>query len=99
MITNQYYNSYNVCMRNDALTTGGEWQTWLAAQEANETPVQLVYELATPIEVDLTPNTEISTLYGTNNIFADCGDTTVSYYADPTLYINKKIAAAVAALS
>ena len=60
--------------------------------------VQLCYELATPIEVDLTP-AEITTLLGTNNIFADCGDTTVSYYADTTLFVNKKIAAAVAALS
>ena len=60
--------------------------------------VQLCYELATPIEVDLTP-TEITTLLGTNNIFADCGDTTVNYYADTTLFVNKKIAAAVAALS
>ena len=62
------------------------------------TGAQVVYKLATPIEVDLT-QTEITTLLGTNNIFADCGDTTVDYYADPTLYINKKIAAAVAALS
>ena len=60
--------------------------------------VYAVCELATPIEVDLTP-TEITTLLGTNNIFADCGDTTVNYYADPTLFVNKKIAAAVAALS
>ena len=58
----------------------------------------IVYELATPIEVDLTP-AEITTLLGTNNIFADCGDTTVDYYADTTLFVNKKIAAAVAALS
>ena len=58
----------------------------------------IVYPLATPIEVDLTP-TEITTLLGTNNIFADCGDTTVDYYADTTLFVNKKIAAAVAALS
>ena len=60
--------------------------------------VQLVYPLATPIEVDLDPVT-IETLLGTNNIFADCGDTTVDYYADTTLFVNKKIAAAVAALS
>lgn len=60
--------------------------------------ISICYELATPIEITLTP-TEISTLLGTNNIFADCGDTTVDYYADPTLYINKKIAAAVAAMS
>ena len=60
--------------------------------------VQICYYLATPIEVQLTP-TEITTLLGTNNIFADCGDTTVDYYADTTLFVNKKIAAAVAALS
>ena len=60
--------------------------------------VMFVYVLSTTIEVQLTP-AEITTLLGTNNIFADCGDTTVSYYADTTLFVNKKIAAAVAALS
>ena len=35
--------------------------------------VQLVYELATPIEVQLTP-TQITTLSGANNIWADTGD-------------------------
>ena len=73
-------------------TTPSDFVTAMGSQ-------QIVYELDTPIEVDLTPNTEISTLYGTNNIFADCGDTTVDYYADTTLFVNKKIAAAVAALS
>ena len=68
-------------------------QAWFA-----DNPTQVVFELATPIEVDLDPVT-ISTLLGTNNIFADCGDTTVDYYADTTLFVNKKIAAAVAALS
>jgi hypothetical protein len=40
---------------------------------------QLVYELAQPVSVQLTP-TEIKTLLGTNNIWADTGDTTVTYY-------------------
>ena len=62
------------------------------------TEINVVAPLDTPIEVQLTP-TEITTLLGTNNIFADCGDTTVDYYADTTLFVNKKIAAAVAALS
>lgn len=66
--------------------------------KAGVSGVQLVYPLATPIVYDLDPVT-VSTLLGTNNIFADCGDTTVDYYADPTLYINRKIAAAVAAMS
>ena len=68
-------------------------KSWFGSHET-----QVCYKLATPIEVDLTP-TEITTLLGTNNIFADCGDTTVDYYADTTLFVNKKIAAAVAALS
>ena len=71
--------------------TETEYKTYITGQT-------LVYKLATPVEVTLTP-TEITTLLGTNNIFADCGDTTVSYYADTTLFVNKKIAAAVAALS
>ena len=37
---------------------------------------QVVYKLATPIEVQLTP-TEVKTLLGANNIWADTGDITV----------------------
>lgn len=40
--------------------------------------VQLVYELAIPIEVQLTP-TQIETLIGNNTIFADTGNIKVSY--------------------
>ena len=50
----------------------------------------LVYELATPTTVQLTP-TEVKTLLGTNNIFADTGDVAVNYRADIGLYIDKKI--------
>lgn len=38
----------------------------------------LVYPLATSIEIDLTPEV-ISAIVGTNNVFADCGQTTVEY--------------------
>lgn len=44
------------------------------------TPLQLVYELATPITIPLTPQ-EISTLAGQNVLWADCGDVTVEYLA------------------
>lgn len=39
--------------------------------------VQLVHELATPFDIDLTPEV-ISAIVGTNNVFADCGETTVT---------------------
>lgn len=45
-----------------------------------ETPIQLVYPLATPIEVDLTPTT-IDLLEGQNNIFCDTGDVTRLSYS------------------
>ncbi len=50
--------------------------------------VQLVYELAEPQTYYLTP-TEVATLLGTNNIWADTGDTTVTYKSDVQLYIQK----------
>jgi hypothetical protein len=42
--------------------------------------VQFCYELATPIVYDLTP-TEVTTLLGTNNVWADTGDSTIKYIA------------------
>ena len=56
------------------------------------TGTQLVYELATPVEVDLTP-AELETLLGTNNVWADCGNVTVEYGADTKLFIQKLISA------
>ena len=82
----------------DANSTVQDWEDYIVTQRTNGTPIQMCYELATPIEVDLTP-TEVSTLLGTNNVWSDTGDSTVDYYADPTLFVNKKIAAAVAAMS
>lgn len=60
--------------------------------------VQLAYKLATPIVYDLTP-TEVKTLLGVNNIFADTGDTEVEYRTDTKLYISKKITEAIASLT
>lgn len=42
------------------------------------TPIQVAYELATPIEIPL-GGINLLTQEGQNNIFADCGDTTVEY--------------------
>lgn len=45
--------------------------------------VQLCYLLATPVTYQLTP-TDVKTLLGDNNIWADTGDSTVKYRADPS---------------
>ena len=60
---------------------------WLKANNPT-----VLYWLATPVVYDLTP-TEVTTLLAQNNIWADCGDSTVEYRADTALYIDKKIAA------
>ena len=69
--------------------------TWISDRDvysAGATPTtgaQVVYELATPITYHLTPQ-EITTLLGQNNIWADTGDTSVTYKADTKIYIDKK---------
>lgn len=50
--------------------------------------VYLVYELATPTTVTLTP-TEVKSLLGQNNIFADSGDVDVTYRASASLVIEQ----------
>lgn len=47
----------------------------------NATPFQLVYALATPQTYQLTPQ-EIQLLAGENNLWADTGNTTLTYLAD-----------------
>ena len=54
--------------------------------------VQVSYVLTTPQTYQLTP-TEVKTLLGLNNIWADTGDTSLTYRADPTLYIAGRLAA------
>lgn len=72
-----------------SIATLDEFKDWLS-----ENNLQIVYPLATPITYTLTP-TEIdgilTTLYGTNNIWADCGDVDVTYAADTKLYIEHLI--------
>lgn len=51
--------------------------------------VQIVYELASPITYTLTPQ-EITSLLGTNNLWADTGDSDVTYCVDPTLLLDNE---------
>ena len=54
------------------------FKEWLAEQAQNGTPLQVCFELAEPIIYQLTPQ-EVKTLLGQNNLWADCGDVTVTY--------------------
>jgi len=66
------------------VTTVQEAKTWFTAN-----PTQVVYELAEPQTIQLTPQ-EVTSLLGENNISADCGDVEVTYRADTKLYIDEQ---------
>ena len=55
-------------------------------------PMYCVLSKATPDIYKISAK-QITTILGTNNIFADCGDITVTYGADPGLYVDKRITA------
>ena len=61
------------------------------------TGIKYVYELATPIEYDLSDITPITSLLGDNNVFADTGDVAVDYRADTKLYVDNQIADKISA--
>lgn len=63
-------------------TSLAEFKTAMGDQVIN-----LVYELATPITVQLTP-TEVKALLGVNNVWADSGDITVKYGTSPYIIVN-----------
>lgn len=75
----------NFCYNNT--TTETAWKEWLAEQYANGTPLEVSWKLATPIEIQLTP-TEIKSLDGVNNIWADTGDVSVEIGEDPNILVN-----------
>ena len=50
----------------------------------------IAYELATPFDIDLTPEV-ISAIVGTNNVFADCGNIEVKFKTTIQDYIDSKI--------
>ena len=79
-----------IYVRDSAYTSASAFKTAMNG-------VQLVYELATPTEITLTP-TQVTTLLGNNNIWADSGSVEVEYRADTTLAYNKLLSA-IASLS
>lgn len=66
-------NELYVRVESTTASTISDFVTWANAN------LQILFTLATPFDIDLTPEV-ISAVVGTNNVFADCGETTVGYY-------------------
>ena len=81
-IGNCYITAYGyglvAVLPDQTITTKEAATQWFA-----DNPTQFVYELATPITYQLTPQ-EITMLCKENNIFADTGQTAISYYDNQT---------------
>lgn len=52
---------------------------------------KIVYELATPVTYHIENVDLVKTLYGLNNIWADTGDVSLTYRADPATYTAEQI--------
>lgn len=60
-----------------------EWKSYLAAQYAAGTPVQIAYKLAEPVPFTATGAQPISALSGVNTVLTDADSVTVTGRADP----------------
>lgn len=78
--SNIYWNTNNITMRDDALTTREEWDAYTTAQANAGTPITIAYELATPLEYTLSPQ-QLTTLFGQNVVWGN-GTITLTY-AEP----------------
>ena len=63
------------------------WKTYLAAQYAAGTPVQVAYKLATPTSFEATGGHPIEALHGVNTVLTDADSVTVTGRADPVKVI------------
>lgn len=63
--------------------TTDEWKSYLAAQYAAGTPVQIAYKLAKPVPFTATGAQPIPALSGVNTVLTDAGSVTVTGRADP----------------
>lgn len=62
------------------------WKSYLASQVSAKTPVQICYPISDPFTIQLSP-TKVLALTGTNTLYTDTGDITVSGRADPNATI------------
>ncbi len=71
-----------------------DFKAYVQQKYAAGTPVAVCAKLASPQAYQLTP-AEVKTLLAENTLWADCGDVIeLIFRADPTLFVNEKLAAA-----
>lgn len=75
-----------------------EWKSYLAAQYAAGTPVQVCYKLAEPVPFTATGAQPLPALSGTNTVLTDADSATVTGRADPIKRI-EDLEAAVASIN
>ena len=91
-VPNKYF-----CVQTSEFPDVDSWKSYLAAQYAAGTPVQVCYKLATPQPIQATGGQTIPALSGANTIYTDGDSVTVSGRADPNAVINN-LAQRIAAL-
>lgn len=74
----------HVFLRDSSYTDAATFKAAMAG-------VQLVYELATPQTYHIEDVELVKTLYGLNNIWADAGDISLVYRADPATFTSEQI--------
>lgn len=83
---NYYFRIYN---DTHAGETADEWKSYLAAQYAAGTPVQVCYKLAKPVSFTATGAQPIPALSGTNTLLTDADSVSVSGRADLIRIVRK----------
>ena len=88
-----YYGGDNIFCDSGAVKAGAiltakytdvdEWKSYLAAQYAAGTPVQIAYKLAEPVPFSATGAQPIPALSGVNTVLTDADSVTVTGRADP----------------
>ena len=87
-----------IAIRDSRYTDADTFKAYLAAQYAADTPVELVYRLATPKVYQLTP-AQVPLMRGVNIVRADGTELSLDYAADPVLqhrYVTPQMYGAVA---
>lgn len=64
------------------ITNVNDFASYITAQYAAGTPVQICYKLATPTTIQLTPQEMIEALDGLNTVYTDCGSNDVTFNHD-----------------
>lgn len=72
-----------IIFANTEFETVNDFVTYLAAQAAAGTPVQIAYKLATPVPITATGAQPIPALAGCNTVLTDADTVTVTGRADP----------------